>query len=86
MADLLVSPKVESKFPDINFKELVYPRIHSKVLEVTQRDLLFSLTHRIYRNRARLFQQNRADDLHCQNSACKRENLILITFFVPATK
>ena len=43
MTDLLVSPKVESKFPEIDFKELVYPRIHSKVLEAKQRDFLFSL-------------------------------------------
>ena len=76
MTDLLVPPKVESKYPDINFKELVYPRLQRKVLEVKQRDLLFSITHGIYRNRVRLFQQNRADDPHCQNPACKRENLI----------
>jgi hypothetical protein len=46
------------------------------VLEVRQRDLIFSLVHGIYRNRARLFQQGRADDPHCQNKACKRENLV----------
>ena len=76
MKDLLVPPKVESKFPQVNFKELVYPRLQNKVLEVKQRDLLFSLIHSIYRNRARLFQQNRADDNYCQNQACRRENLI----------
>ena len=76
MKDLLVPPKVEIKFPQVNFQELVYPRILNKVLEVKQRDLFFSLTHGIYRNRERLFQQNRADDPHCQNPACKRENLI----------
>ena len=45
MTDLLVPPKVENKFPQVNFKELVYPRLQSKVLESKQRDLLFSLTH-----------------------------------------
>ena len=76
MSDLLVPPKVELKFPLVNFQNLVYPRIHSKVLEVKQRDLLFSLTHGIYRNRARLFLQNRADDNLCPNTACRRENLV----------
>ena len=74
MSDLLVSPKVELKFPQIIFKELVYPRLPSKVLEVKQRDLLFSLIHGIYCNRARLFQQNRVEI--CQNPACRRKNLV----------
>eukprot|EP00091_Calanus_sinicus_P002797 TRINITY_DN12911_c0_g1_i1.p1 TRINITY_DN12911_c0_g1~~TRINITY_DN12911_c0_g1_i1.p1 ORF type:complete len:183 (+),score=29.63 TRINITY_DN12911_c0_g1_i1:142-690(+) len=88
MTDLLVPPKVESKFPEVNFKELVYPRLQRKVLEVKQRDLLFSLTHGIYRNRARLFHQNRADDPHCQNAACLRENwfMMLNTSSAPAIK
>ena len=76
MTDFLVPPKIESKFPQINFKELVYPRLRSKVLEVKQKDLFFSITHGIYRNRARLFEQHRADDPHCENLACKRENLV----------
>ena len=76
MSDLLVPPKVENKFHQVNFKELVYPRLQSKVLEVKQRDLLFSLIHGIYRNRERLHQQNRAEDIICQNPACKRHNLI----------
>jgi hypothetical protein len=76
MQDLLVPPKVELRFPQVNFKELVYPRLQNKVLEVRQRDLLFSLTHGIYRNRARLFQQNRVEDNLCPNQACRRENLI----------
>jgi hypothetical protein len=76
MKDLLVPPKVELKFPQVKFKELVYPRLRNKVLEVKQKDLLFSLTHCIYRNRARLFQQNRAEDDLCPNTACRRENLV----------
>jgi hypothetical protein len=76
MKDLLVPPKAELKFPQVNFKVLVYPRLQNKLLEVKQRDLLFSLTHGIYRNRARLFQQNRAEDNLCPNPACKRENLV----------
>ena len=76
MTDLLVPPKVELKFPQVNYKELVYPRLKSKVLESKQSDLLFSLTHGIYRNRARLFLQNRADNDLCPNPACRRENLV----------
>ena len=76
MTDLLVPPKVEAKFPQINFQELVYPRLQRKVLEVKQRDLLFSLTHGIYRNRARLFEQNRVEDPLCQSPARKRENVV----------
>ena len=76
MNDLLVPPKVEIKFPQVNFQKLVYPRIQSKVLEVKQKDLLFSITHGLYRNRARLFLQNRTDDNICPNQACKRENLV----------
>ena len=71
-----IPPKAESKFPQVNFKELMYPRLQNKALEVKQRDLLFSLTHGIYRNRARLFQQNRAEDNLCANPACRRENLV----------
>ena len=67
MTDLLIPPKVELKFPQVNFKQLVYPRIQNKVLEAKQRDLLFSLTHGIYRNRAVLFQQNRVENNICQN-------------------
>ena len=74
--DLISPPKVEEKFPEVNYPALVYPRLHSKVLEVKQKDLLFSLTHNIYRNRARLFLQNRVEDNFCPNPACRRENLV----------
>ena len=34
MTDMLVPPKVELKFLQVNFKKLVYPRLQNKVLEV----------------------------------------------------
>ena len=34
MKNLLIPRKVELKFPQVNFKELVYPRLQNKVLEV----------------------------------------------------
>ena len=76
MDHLLTPPKVELKFPLINFPELVYPRIKHSMLEVKQRDVLFSLVHNMYPNRQRLFQQRRTDDAVCQNPACKREALV----------
>jgi hypothetical protein len=76
MKDLLVPPKAELKCPQVNFKELVYPKIKNQALEVKKSDLLFSLTHGIYCNRARLFQQNRAEDNLYPKPACKRENLV----------
>jgi hypothetical protein len=76
MKDLLIPPKAKLKFPQVNFKEIVYPRLRNQVLEIKHRDLLFSLTHSIYCNRERLFQQNKADDNLCQNPACRRENLV----------
>ena len=76
MDDLLNPPKVEVKFPLVNFQELVYPRIKHAVLEAKQRDLLFSLVHNIYPNRQRLFQQRRTGDALCPNQACKRESLV----------
>ena len=76
MKDLLSPPKVEVKFPQVNFQELVYPRINHAVLEAKQKDLLFSLTHNLYPNRQRLFQQRRTEDALCLNPACKREGLV----------
>jgi len=76
MEDILLPPKVEVKFPSVNFQELVYPRITNAVLEAKQKDLLFTLIHGIYRNRDRLHQQNRTEDALCPNQACRREELV----------
>ena len=76
MEDILTPPKVEAKFPLVNFQELVYPRIGNAVLENKQKDLMFSIVHGLYRNRVRLHQQNRTDDSFCQNQACRREELV----------
>ena len=69
-------PKVEAKFPLVNFQELVYPRIMNAVLEAKQRHILFTIIHSIYRNRERLHQQNRTEDAFCPNQACMREYLV----------
>ena len=80
MTDLLVPPKVELKFPQVNFTELVYPRLEHKVLEVRQKDVMI---HGIYKNRHRLFQQHRADDPLCPNQACKRSGMEKWRVFSP---
>jgi hypothetical protein len=36
---LLLPPKAEMKLPLVNYKELIYPRLQNKVLEVNQRNL-----------------------------------------------
>ena len=76
MTDLLLPPKVEAKFPLVNFPEMVYTRMNHKILEIRQRDVSFSVIHGLYKNRERLFQQGRADDGLCANQACKRSGLV----------
>ena len=75
MEDMLSPPKVESKYPHIDFRDLVYPRLTHPVLEVKQRDIIFTLVHGIYKNRARLHDQDRADDSLCPHPACRGEDL-----------
>ena len=75
MKDLLVPPKVEVRFPQVDFK-LVYSRMNHKVLETRQKDVSFSIIHGLYKNRDRLFQQGRVDDRLCQHQACKLSSLV----------
>ena len=75
LENITTPPKVEKKFPSVNFKELVYPRLTNPVLEAKQKDILFSLVHGIYPNRARLSMQGRANDNLCPHLACKMEGL-----------
>ena len=39
--DILLPPKVETKFPLVDYKNLVYPRLAYKILEPESRDILF---------------------------------------------
>ena len=63
-------PKVEVEYPGVDFPDLVYPRISHAVLEQGPRDTLFCLVHGLYRNRAKLFRQNRAHDSSCPVPEC----------------
>ena len=51
MSSLLTPPKVELKFPLVNFPELVYCRMNHNVLEMGQRDVIFYIIHGLYKNR-----------------------------------
>ena len=75
MGDLLDCPKVESKFPQVNFSTVVYPRLKHPMLEAKQKDFLFTILHGIYMNRERLFEQKRAESPLCLNKACTRWGL-----------
>ena len=75
MTDLLVPPKVELKFPQLNFPKLVYGRVNHRVLETKQRDVNYAIIHGIYKNRYRLLQQHRVDDSLCSNQACRRSGM-----------
>ena len=49
MSSPLTPPKIEHKFPLINFPGLVYPRMNHEVLEAKQKDVMFAIVHGIYR-------------------------------------
>lgn len=76
MSSSSTPPKVEIKYPLVNFPNIVYPRVVPAVLEMKVRDVIFSIVHGIYKNRERLLQQGRVDNQLCPNQACKNETLI----------
>jgi len=75
MEDQAAPPDVESKYPHTDFSDLVYPRLTHHVLEAKQKDILFSLVHGIYKNRARLYNQARTNDPFCPHPACRDDEL-----------
>ena len=76
MKDLLTPPGIEEDFPTKNFKDLVYPRLRHPILESNQKDLLFCICHKLYMNKERLFQQQRAPSPLCSYAACQHQGLI----------
>ena len=78
---------VEVKFPGVNFLELVYPRLNSKILEAEPRDTLFCMIHNLHPTRERLHQQRRAQDPFCPIPQCQgklqnREHLFSSCYLV----
>ena len=81
-ADVIPPP-----IPGVNFLELVYPRLNSKVLEAEPRDALFCMVHNLHPNRERLHQQRRAQDAYCPLPQCQgqvqdREHLFSSCYLV----
>lgn len=68
---MIPPPKVELKFPGVDFVGLVYPRLAHPVLESVPRDILYCLVHNLVRNRARLHSQGRAMDPFCPLPECQ---------------
>ena len=69
--DVFLPPKIEEKFPLIDFRKTVYPRLMLRILEPEARDILFCLVDGLVLNRSRMFQQNRALDPNCPLPACQ---------------
>ena len=70
-ADVIPIPKVETKYPGVDFHDLVYPRLRHSILESEPRDILFCLVNNIVPNRERLFTQQRAQDPFCPLLECQ---------------
>ena len=68
---MLPPPKVEREFPGVEFQVLVYIRLSHAVLEPGPKDTLYCIVHGLYRNRERLFSQNRANNPLCPVPECQ---------------
>ena len=71
IADVLMSPKVEEKFPDVDFPKVVYPRMAFRILEPDSKDVLFAIVHGLIHNKEQMFLQGRAQDPYCQVQECQ---------------
>ena len=69
--DVFLSPKIEEKYPDVDFLCVVYPRLNFRILEAETRDTLFCLVHSLVYNKERLFHQGRAQDPYCPQPECQ---------------
>ena len=43
--DILPPPKVQEKYPNVDYQQLVYPRLSYKILEPKSKDIQFSIVH-----------------------------------------
>ena len=71
IVDVLLAPKVEEKFPQVDFKNLVYPRLDYQILDPESRDILFSIVHGLVHNKSRMYQQGRVQDPYCPLPECQ---------------
>ena len=87
IADVVPPPKVEEKFPGVDFKDLIYPRLADKILEPESKDVLFRLVHNLIITKERMFRQNRVQDPCCPLPECQgqvqdKEHLFTSCFLV----
>ena len=87
IADVVPSPKIEQKFPGVDFLDLVYPRLTDRILESEPKDVLFRLVHDLIVTKDRMFRQNRAQDPCCPLQECRgqvqnKEHLFTSCFLV----
>jgi hypothetical protein len=87
VADVVPPPKVQEKYPGINFLGLVFRRLSYTILTAEAKDILFCLVHNIYYTKNRMFQQNRVQDPYCPLHECQgqvqdREHLFTSCFLV----
>ena len=71
--DVLLPPKIEEKYPLVDFKNVVYPRLVYRILEPESRDILFSIVHGLVHNKNRMFLQGRVQDPHCPLPECQNQ-------------
>ena len=69
--DVFLAPKVEEKFPGVDFPLVVYPRLALRILEPEARDILYCMVHGLVYNRVRMFHQGRAQDPYCPLPGCQ---------------
>ena len=69
--DVLLPPKVEEKFPTVDFQQLVYPRLSYRILEPESKDILFCIVHGLVHNKDRMFHQRRVQDPYCLLPECQ---------------
>jgi hypothetical protein len=69
--DVIPPPKIEGKYPNVNFPVLVYPRLNHGILEAEPRDVLYSMIHNLHPTKQRLFKQNRVQDPFCHLPQCQ---------------
>ena len=86
-ADVILPPKIEAKYPAVDFKNDVYPRLAYPILEAEPKDILFCLTHNLQLNKERLFEQNQAQNAFCPLPQCQgrvqdREHLFCSCYLV----
>ena len=70
-ADVIPPPKVEDKYPHVDFRGLVFPRLRYNILEAEPKDILYCLVHNIQPTRERLFEQKRAGNAFCPLPQCQ---------------